>query len=119
MTTIPRRVVIDLEFGGTDGQVADVMEAIFVALTASIDGQWSDDDDADAVTIEAVHLAVIDPREEGMRVVITGNPVDGIQLWGPSDDIDADVADALSHGDDWWVAGVQPILNPLWEPLQP
>ena len=47
----------------------------------------------------------------GMHVVIIGNPVDGLKIYGPFKTADAAVAWAEDVTDTWWIAPLEEPIN--------
>lgn len=44
-----------------------------------------------------------------MRIIVTGNPIDGVQFYGPADDLDD--PDTLLRNREWWVADLHPLSD--------
>jgi hypothetical protein len=44
-----------------------------------------------------------------MRIIVTGNPIDGVKFYGPADDLDD--PDVLLHNAEWWVADLHPLSD--------
>lgn len=104
MTTLSRRVVVDLELTGTDQENEDFLQA----LVSNIDSEVVDPFDV----LDSYRVRVVNPDEE--RVLLTGGGPDGFRLWGPCPadvltNLDADAIDHSFPGEPWWIVHVAPL----------
>lgn len=42
-------------------------------------------------------------------IIVTGNPIEGFQYWGPFDEFTDAISYQFEGEGDWWVAGIMPI----------